>query len=86
MGSPAGKNIMIIDVDIEQTVEKIKKIIKKKYFEQYIVKYKLNPILLDFIFIFKGKFLPDDLKLSKIDIDPKKDVIMLLMNPIIASG
>ncbi|MBD3213555.1 MAG: hypothetical protein GF311_13185 [Candidatus Lokiarchaeota archaeon] len=39
--------------------------------------YKLNPIL-GIQLIFKGKVLPDNLKISKIGIHPTKDVITIM--------
>lgn len=68
-GVPPDQAIKIIEVDSYQTIIDIKKIVQREY--------KLNPILAIQL-IFKGKVLPDNLKLSKIEIHPKKDVICVM--------
>ncbi|MHA1799815.1 MAG: ubiquitin-like protein [Candidatus Helarchaeota archaeon] len=61
--------IIVIDLDEEQTIEEIKKVV--------LLRSKLNPILYVSL-ICKGKILPDDLKLSELDINPKKDVLSIM--------
>jgi len=68
-GVPPDIAVKIIHVDPNQAIIKIKKLVQREY--------KLNPILA-IQFIFKGKVLSDDLKLSKVKILPKKDEICVM--------
>ncbi len=74
-GAPLDE-IIVIDLDDEKTVEEIKKIV--------LLRSKLNPMLYVSL-ICKGKILPDNLKLSELDIDPKKDVLFLMAHQTVGS-
>ncbi len=68
-GVPPDQAIKLVELDPNNSIAKIKKIVQKEY--------KLNPIL-SIQFIFKGKVLPDQLKFAKIGIYPKKDEICVM--------
>lgn len=68
-GVPPELAVKSIEVDPNQKIYEIKKIVQREY--------RLNPILA-IQFIFKGKLLPDELSLSKIKLIPKKDVITVM--------
>ncbi|MHA1613098.1 MAG: ubiquitin-like protein, partial [Promethearchaeota archaeon] len=68
-GVPPDQAIKLIDVDQSKTVGEIKKTVQKEY--------KLNPILA-IQFIFKGKVLADDIKFSKIGLNPKADIVTVM--------
>ncbi|MHA1775522.1 MAG: hypothetical protein DRO88_03020 [Promethearchaeia archaeon] len=68
-GVPPDQAIKLIEVDQSKTVGEIKKVVQKEY--------KLNPILA-IQFIFKGKVLADDIKFSKIGLNPKADIITVM--------
>jgi len=68
-GVPPDQAIKYIDVDTNQIVSEIKKVVQTEY--------KLNPILA-IQFIFKGKIIPDDIRFAKISVHPKKDVITIM--------
>ncbi len=68
-GVPPDQAIKLIDVDQSKTVGEIKKNVQKEY--------KLNPILA-IQFIFKGKVLADDIKFSKIGLNPKADIVTVM--------
>lgn len=59
----------MIEIDPNQTIRDIKKTVQREY--------KLNPILA-IQFIFKGKVLPDHLKLASSGIQPERDVITVM--------
>ena len=61
--------IKIIELDPNQMITKIKKIVQREY--------KLNPILA-IQFICRGKVLNENLKLREFGIHPKKDVITVM--------
>ncbi|GAB4317182.1 MAG: hypothetical protein Kow0069_19780 [Promethearchaeota archaeon] len=65
-GMPPDRAIKLIEVDPNQSVAEIKKLVQREY--------KINP-LLAIQFIHKGKVLPDNLKFAKVGVHPKKDVI-----------
>ena len=66
---PPDQAIKLIELDHNQLIAEIKKVVQGSY--------KLNPILA-IQFIFKGKILPDNLRLEKIGIHPKKDIITVM--------
>lgn len=68
-GVPPDQAIKLIEVDQNKNVGEIKKVVQKEY--------KLNPILA-IQFIFKGKVLADDIKFSKIGLNPKTDIITVM--------
>lgn len=68
-GVPPDQAIKLIDVDQSKSVGEIKKAVQKEY--------KLNPILA-IQFIFKGKVLADDIKFSKIGLNPKADIVTVM--------
>ncbi|MHA1647906.1 MAG: ubiquitin-like protein [Promethearchaeota archaeon] len=68
-GVPPDQAIKLIEIDQNQTIGEIKKIVQKAY--------KLNPILA-IQFIFKGKVLPDTNKFSKVGANAKTDVITVM--------
>jgi hypothetical protein len=68
-GVPPEQAIKLIELDPNKTVREVKKNVQQEY--------KLNPILA-IQFIFKGKVLPDAMKISKVGIHPKKDVITVM--------
>ncbi|MHA1274569.1 MAG: ubiquitin-like protein [Promethearchaeota archaeon] len=68
-GVPPSYAFRSFDLDLNKSIAEIKKDIQRKY--------KLNPIL-GIQLIFKGKVLPDNLKISKIGIHPTKDVITIM--------
>jgi len=68
-GVPPDQAIKTIKVGSYQTIADIKKIVQREY--------RLNPIL-EIQIIFKSKVLPDSLKLSKIEIHPKKDLLCVM--------
>ena len=68
-GVPPDQAIRLIDIDTSATVAEIKKDVQKAY--------KLNPILA-IQFIFKGKVIPDNIKFSKMGLNPKSDVITVM--------
>ncbi|MCF2139271.1 MAG: hypothetical protein K9W44_04375 [Candidatus Lokiarchaeota archaeon] len=68
-GVPPDQAIKLIDVDQSKNVAEIKKIVQKEY--------KLNPILA-IQFIFKGKVLANDIKFSKIGLNPKTDIVTVM--------
>ncbi len=65
-GVPPNRATKLIDADNNCSVAEIKKNVQREY--------KLNPIL-SIKFIFKGKVLFDNLRLGKVGIHPKKDII-----------
>ncbi len=68
-GVPPDQAIKLIEIDPNQTIAEIKKIVQKEY--------KLNPILA-IQFIFKGKVLPDNEKFSKMAVNSKTDVVTIM--------
>lgn len=68
-GIPPESAIKAIELDPNQKVQEVKRIVQREY--------KLNPVLA-IQFIFKGKILPNDLRISKINILPKKDIITVM--------
>ncbi len=62
-GVPPDQAIKLIEVDPNQAITDIKKSVQREY--------KLNPILA-IQFIFKGKVLPDDLKLQRSEFTPRR--------------
>jgi hypothetical protein len=68
-GVPPDQAIKSIDLDPNQSITELKKIVQKEY--------KLNPIL-SIQFIFNGKVLPDNLKFAKFGIQPKKDLVTVM--------
>ena len=68
-GVPPDQAIKLIDVDQSKTVGEIKKTVQKEY--------KLNPILA-IQFIFTGKVFADDIKFSKIGLNPKADIVTVM--------
>lgn len=68
-GVPPDQAIKTIKVDSYQIIADIKKIVQREF--------RLNPIL-EIQIIFKGKVLPNSLKLSKIEIHPKKDLLCVM--------
>lgn len=69
VGVPPDQAIRLISINIEQSVEDIKKAIKRKY--------KLNSIFAIQL-IFKGKLLSENINLRKIGIHPEKDIITIM--------
>ena len=68
-GVSAEQSLKIVEVDPEQTIAEIKRSVA--------IAYKLNPILA-IQFIYRAKVLPDNLKFSKIGIQPKTDLITVM--------
>ena len=68
-GVPPDQAVKVIELDHNKTVQEVKKTVQQEY--------KLNPVLA-IQFIFKGKVLPDGMKLSKVGIHPKKDIITVM--------
>ena len=68
-GVPPDQAIKVIDINTDQAVADVKKVVQREY--------KLNPILA-IQFIFKGKVLPDNIKFSKVGANPSKDVITVM--------
>jgi hypothetical protein len=68
-GVPPDHAIKVIELDPNKTVQEVKKTVQQEY--------KLNPVLA-IQFIFKGKVLPDGMKLSKVGIHPRKDIITVM--------
>jgi hypothetical protein len=68
-GVPPNQAIKMLNSDTNQYISEIKKDVQKIY--------KLNPILA-IQFIFKGRILPDDLKLAELGINPEKDIITVM--------
>ncbi len=68
-GVPPYYAIKLVDLNPDQSIATIRRIVQKEY--------RLNPILA-IQFIFKGKVLPDTLKLSKIGIHPMRDLITII--------
>jgi hypothetical protein len=68
-GVPPDQAMKSIDLDPNLTIAELKKAVQKEY--------KLNPILA-VQFIFKGKVLPDNLKFSKVGVQPKKDIVTVM--------
>lgn len=63
------QSLRLVEVDPEQTIAEIKRSVA--------IAYKLNPILA-IQFIYRAKVLPDNLKFSKIGIQPKTDLITVM--------
>lgn len=68
-GVPPDQAIKVIELDPQKTIQEVKKTVQQEY--------KLNPVLA-IQFIFKGKVLPDGMKVSKVGIHPKKDIITVM--------
>ena len=68
-GVPPDQAIKLIEVDPNQTMAEIKKIVQREY--------RLNPIL-GIQAIYRGKVLPDNLRFAKMGIHPKKDVVTII--------
>lgn len=68
-GVPPDKAIRMVKFDPNQYVSEIKKNIQRIY--------KLNPIHAIQL-IFKGKIIPDNVKLAKMGIHPEKDIITIM--------
>ena len=68
-GVPPDQAIKLIEIDPNQSIAEIKKIVQKEY--------KLNPILA-IQFIFKGKVLPDNEKFNKMAVNSKTDVVTIM--------
>ncbi len=68
-GVPPDQAIKVIELDPNKTVQETKKTVQQEY--------KLNPVLA-IQFIFRGKVLPDAMKMEKAGIHPQKDVITVM--------
>ena len=68
-GVPPDQAIKLIEIDANNSIAEIKKVVQKEY--------KLNPILA-IQFIFKGKVLPDNIKFTKVGVSAKTDVITVM--------
>ena len=66
---PPNQAIQLVDINLNSSIAELKK--------SLIRAYKLNPILAIQL-IFKGKILPDNIRLRKIGFHPNKDVITIM--------
>ncbi|NVM04385.1 MAG: hypothetical protein HWN67_18820 [Candidatus Helarchaeota archaeon] len=73
LGVPPDQAVKTGDIDVNQNVAEIKKIIRNVY--------KLNPIV-TIQFIHKGKVLPNNVRFASLGIIPKKDVITVMASQV----